>query len=379
MRVCNLKRKFVFTGLLWLGTCFMCLGSRSATASDAQGDSIASLYERWNNGVSVSQMARVSGLQPAVDAETKEAQRLLLEVEAAFAESGDIFHERRWEALALALQGIPENHRLHWHHTFYIGFYEVACGDVRRAALHAEQALGLAKKLNDPILRINSLWLLFALHKQMGDHDLALRYFESFYKEQRQYETKQRKASATVQAKSNRPIVRIGLVFWGLACLVLISFAAWFLVPYRMMLVPTQKGIAGSSVKPTVWLQEVKTPSKTDENVLTDEEILVDEHKVELLAQLRSQKIITQEDWEAFERLFLQIYPDFLIHLRFRHNAVTPAEEKLACLIRAHFSTKEIARMLAVSTHSVNVGRHRLKKRFALSMGNTLEEYLMRF
>jgi DNA-binding CsgD family transcriptional regulator len=170
---------------------------------------------------------------------------------------------------------------------------------------------------------------------------------------------------------------------WWMLILCLGVLLAYGWTKYRLILVPAHE-LAQSKYAPFKFNKASDSEPavlvrRTGDDVLTDEEILVDEQKVELLAELRSKKILTEEDWILFERLFLQVHPDFLVHLRFRHKQITPSEEKLACLIRLHFSTKEIARLLAVSTHAVNVGRYRLKKRFALDGNLRLEEYLMGF
>lgn len=112
---------------------------------------------------------------------------------------------------------------------------------------------------------------------------------------------------------------------------------------------------------------------------LTDEEILVDETKVERLAALRNIRLLTQEDWVLFENIFNLIYPEFLIKLRYAHPEISASEEKLSCLLRIHYGTKDMARTLAISPQSVSVSRYRLRKRMGLPLETTLEEYIMRF
>ncbi|MFN3529415.1 MAG: hypothetical protein ACK417_05790 [Bacteroidia bacterium] len=121
--------------------------------------------------------------------------------------------------------------------------------------------------------------------------------------------------------------------------------------------------------------EEGDKSSATD---LVDEEISVNEEKIDKLSTLRNMKLLTKEDWEQFMATFSEIYPDFLIRLHLKHTGVTQAEERLACLIRIHFVTRDISKTLGISAHSVNMSRYRLRKRLDLDTEVILEEYIMR-
>lgn len=131
--------------------------------------------------------------------------------------------------------------------------------------------------------------------------------------------------------------------------------------------------------KPT-WKRVFKRlrPKDDTKKSLLDEEIRVDEYKIDRLTYLRGLKLLTKEDWELFMGTFSEIYPDFLIRLHLKYAGVTQAEERLACLIRIHFVTRDIARTLGISAHSVNMSRYRLRKRLNLDTEDILEEYIMK-
>jgi tetratricopeptide (TPR) repeat protein len=95
--------------------------------------------------------------------------------------------------------------------------------------------------------------------------------------------------------------------------------------------------------------------------------------KVEELSQ---QIILTEEDWQRFQFLFNKSYPGFLQRLKEKFAGITEAEIRMACLIKIHLNTKQIAAMQGISPDSVHKTRHRLRQRFSTATTTELEAIL---
>ncbi|GAA4394793.1 hypothetical protein GCM10023187_00980 [Nibrella viscosa] len=107
--------------------------------------------------------------------------------------------------------------------------------------------------------------------------------------------------------------------------------------------------------------QETATKPTTDENL---------PH----IARLMELAILTEADWERFQQLFEQVYPNYLLRLRRKHTLLTPAETRIICLSRLSLSTKEMADMLGVSTDTIFKTRYRIRKKTSLPEGADLGE-----
>ncbi|PZX46910.1 helix-turn-helix transcriptional regulator [Algoriphagus chordae] len=99
----------------------------------------------------------------------------------------------------------------------------------------------------------------------------------------------------------------------------------------------------------------------------------------EYLAKLNSSRILTDKDWSEFKLLFERVYPGFFGATKEKYPTITPAEQRIAALLRLQFSAKEMADILGVSVDSVHKSRQRLRQRMELSADTNVEEYLMSF
>ncbi len=294
-----------------------------------------------------------------------------------------------WEELDELAIGLSAEHPLRWYLDYYHGLQLFAQQRYREADWRLQKAYDVAKATGNTAYQINNLLALYELKLCTDQPFEAIQFFRQYYDLHLIHITKECEKEKQLQvasslASSNANMTLLKWVFW-MAVFMLLGALVWLKWSRYKLVLISLDGANDKGIKTPFYTKEsaggiFKTADRSSgDEVLTDEEILVDERKVELLAELRGKKILTEDDWVIFRQLFEMIHPDFLVHLRFRHKQVTPSEEKLACLIRLHFSTKEIAGLLAVSTHAVNVGRYRLKKRFGLESNLTLEEYLMGF
>jgi len=86
----------------------------------------------------------------------------------------------------------------------------------------------------------------------------------------------------------------------------------------------------------------------------------------------------SDDEWERFKLHFDSVHPDFFLHLKERSSELTENDLRLCAYIRIGMRAKQIAEMLSVSPDSVNSNRYRLRKKFSLSKGESLDDFIRR-
>lgn len=87
--------------------------------------------------------------------------------------------------------------------------------------------------------------------------------------------------------------------------------------------------------------------------------------------------IQSDDDWQQFLATFEKVHPDFLNQLRQYTNKISPAEQRLSCLLKMNLSSKEIATLLNITSEGVKKARYRLRKKLNLSSDVSLQEFLI--
>lgn len=103
---------------------------------------------------------------------------------------------------------------------------------------------------------------------------------------------------------------------------------------------------------------------------------LLREGDIELAAKLEKASLITEEAWQEFTALVEQVHQHFFIKLNLTFPNLTPAEIRLATLIKLKFSLKESAVMLGISSDSIKKARYRLKKKLGEGDEVSLDEII---
>ncbi|MBD0404991.1 tetratricopeptide repeat protein [Flammeovirga sp. EKP202] len=80
--------------------------------------------------------------------------------------------------------------------------------------------------------------------------------------------------------------------------------------------------------------------------------------------------------WERFNKLFIEVNPDFYRRLRKKTPELSPTELKHCALIKLKFNTKEMAQLLNISINSVQISRHRIRKKMGLERNENLSNYI---
>lgn len=84
----------------------------------------------------------------------------------------------------------------------------------------------------------------------------------------------------------------------------------------------------------------------------------------------------TGEDWKNFADKLKDVHDNFHAALTAVCPELTPAELKIASLLKLNLSSKEIADILHLGIQSVDIYRHRLRKKLKLPSGTNLISYL---
>lgn len=82
-------------------------------------------------------------------------------------------------------------------------------------------------------------------------------------------------------------------------------------------------------------------------------------------------------DWEDFKSSFEKVHQDFFRSISKSGVELSPAEMKLASLIRMNLSSKEISATLGISLESLRISRYRLRKKLGLQKGESLQNYIL--
>ncbi len=102
----------------------------------------------------------------------------------------------------------------------------------------------------------------------------------------------------------------------------------------------------------------------------------VDTERIVKINKLITSRIITDDDWEEFKRLYIKVYPSFFVRMMEHFPGITQAELRLAALIKLKLTGKEIASMIGISIDSVKKARQRLRKKMEIETDANLEEYV---
>ena len=122
-----------------------------------------------------------------------------------------------------------------------------------------------------------------------------------------------------------------------------------------------------STLKRNEFLNKIKKD-------LTDMESLT---KVGQLIKKINKNLKNNDDWQYFEDAFNNADKDFFKEIKAKHQELTNNDLKLCAFLRLNLSSKEIAPLLNISVHSVEIKRYRLRKKMNLSREIRIVDYIM--
>ena len=122
-----------------------------------------------------------------------------------------------------------------------------------------------------------------------------------------------------------------------------------------------------STLKRNEFLNTIKNELSAIEN----------EPKANKLIKTINKKLNSNDDWEYFEKAFENADQDFFKKLKTVHPSLTNNDLKLCAYLRLNLSSKEIAPLLNISVHSVEIKRYRLRKKMELTRKQGIVAYIM--
>lgn len=83
--------------------------------------------------------------------------------------------------------------------------------------------------------------------------------------------------------------------------------------------------------------------------------------------------------WELYQKNFNLVHKNFFKRLKEQYPSLTASDLRFCALLRLNLPTKDIARFTALSVRGVEGARYRLRKKFNLSEGQNLIDFLINF
>lgn len=98
-----------------------------------------------------------------------------------------------------------------------------------------------------------------------------------------------------------------------------------------------------------------------------------------LLRLVDSNLVSDEESWSTFQANFDCIHENFFRNLKEKYPDLTSGDLRFCALLRLNMPTKDIAKLLNISTRGVDAARYRLRKKFELSAKENLVHFLIEF
>lgn len=98
-----------------------------------------------------------------------------------------------------------------------------------------------------------------------------------------------------------------------------------------------------------------------------------------LLTLVNNNMVSDEENWTMFQANFDRIHENFFRNLKLQYADLTSGDLRFCALLRLNMPTKEIAKLLNISTRGVDAARYRLRKKFNLLPEESLTDFLINF
>ena len=128
-----------------------------------------------------------------------------------------------------------------------------------------------------------------------------------------------------------------------------------------------------------IQLQNLTLKIRQDNNLIDELQKVKDsKNNLSLLSELKAKNILTQNDWNQFQQLFNEVYSYFIPSLTNKYPNLSQAEVRCLCLEKLKLSNNEMGLVLGISTNTIRVTKHRIRKKLDLLSQETLEELVQK-
>ena len=97
------------------------------------------------------------------------------------------------------------------------------------------------------------------------------------------------------------------------------------------------------------------------------------------ISELIRENITHENDWQKFQDNFDLVYDDFLKRLGVQFPALSVNDKRICAYLRMGLSSKDIAPLLGMTVHSVEMTRYRIRQKMGLSREDNLTAFLQRY
>ena len=101
--------------------------------------------------------------------------------------------------------------------------------------------------------------------------------------------------------------------------------------------------------------------------------------RLKKLQRFIHEKISPKQGWEEFEHWFTEVHTGFYSAIRGGFPDISEQELKICALLRLKMTSKDIARVMNIQPPSVDIYRHRIRKKFNLTPEENLSTFLSQF
>jgi DNA-binding CsgD family transcriptional regulator/ligand-binding sensor domain-containing protein len=140
-----------------------------------------------------------------------------------------------------------------------------------------------------------------------------------------------------------------------------------------------QKDIEGKNRELAVATMSTLKRNEFLNTIKVELETIKGEAKAKQLIKSINSKLKNNDDWEYFKKAFDNTDQPLFSQLKETHPSLTKNDLKLCAYLRLNLSSKEIAPLLNISVHSVEIKRYRLRKKMSLERSQGIVEYIMTF
>lgn len=99
-----------------------------------------------------------------------------------------------------------------------------------------------------------------------------------------------------------------------------------------------------------------------------------EQDKTSLISQLQQSTILTDDNWKTFQQLLEQVYPGFINRIKQTYPNISQGEIRYFVLAKLNLSSREMAAVLGVSPNTVQVMRHRIRKKLDFSDNEIMDQ-----
>ncbi|PKQ61033.1 hypothetical protein BZG02_17205 [Labilibaculum filiforme] len=291
-----------------------------------------------------------------------------------YATKGSIYRSQgKIEKAKIFLEKSLQEKDLYGEHTFYKSF-------VYKSYATLLYDIGEFKKSYENLLRAQEINDKYLNPRNDENHNflsIKNRYSEEINKKNTEINLKNLEL-----AESKRENLRFRIFFFIAISLIIVVV---FIFRYRTQYLKHQKenAINNKKQQQSKELIELKNKELTstmlqliekDEIIKTlSNQLKKDPSNKILLSSIEKHSVSL---WEAFNTRFIALNKEFYDRLKKQVPDLSAADLKICALIKLNFSGKEMAYLLGISEGSVNVARHRLRKKMGIDRETNLVQYI---